>query len=65
MDNRRKGEIALVLLKYRLGREGIRLIPDAKRELGDLAKATGVPLNELNEFFRLLIEEMLEEAFGK
>jgi len=65
MDERRKGEIALALFKYRVGREGIRITPDARRELGNVAKATGIPLNELKEFIRLLIEEMLKETFGE
>jgi len=65
MDERRKGEIALILLKYWLGRESIRLIPDAYQKVPELAKATRVSLEELNEFFRLLIEEILKEALGK
>ena len=63
MDERRKGEIALAVLKYRLNREGIRLSPDMKRELGNIAKATEIPLDELKEFGKLLIEELLEETF--
>jgi len=65
MDEKRKGEIALALLKYRIGREGIRLTPDIKRELGNVAKATGIPQDELKEFGKILIEELLEETFGK
>jgi len=63
MDEKRKGEIALALLKYRMGREGIRLTPDIKRELGNVVKETGIPQNELKEFGRILIEEILEETF--
>lgn len=65
MDEKRKGEIALALLKYRIGREGIRLTPNTKRELGNTAKETGIPQDELKEFGRILIEELLEETFGK
>ena len=65
MDEKRKGEIAIVLLKYRMGREGIRLNPDFKRDLGNVAKETGIPQNELKEFGRILVEELLEETFGK
>jgi len=63
MDEKRKGEIALALLKYRMGREGIRLTPDIKRELGNVVKETGIPQNELKEFGRIFIEEILEETF--
>ena len=54
MDEKRKGEIALSLLKYRLGL-------DMKRELTNLAKATEIPLDELKEFGKLLVEDFLEE----
>ena len=64
MDERRKGEIALALVKHHLSREGIRLGPDMKRELGNIAKATGIPLDELKKFEKLLIEELLEEIFS-
>ena len=65
MEGKRKGEIALVLLKYRMGREGIRLTPDVKRELGNVANATGIPQNELKEFLKIFVGELLEETFGK
>ena len=65
MDKKRKGEIAFALLKYRIGREGIRLTPDIKRDLGNLATAIGIPLDELKEFGKILVEELLQEAFGK
>jgi hypothetical protein len=63
MDEKRKGEIALALLKYRMGREGIRLTPDIKRDLGNIAKKTGIPQNELKEFAKIFVEELLEETF--
>ena len=65
MNEIRKGQIALALLKHYLGRKGIRLGSNMKRELGNVAKATGIPLRELEEFGKLLIEEILEETFSK
>ena len=65
MNEKRKGEIAMALLKYRIGREGIRLTPDIKRDLGNVAKATGIPQDELKEFVKLLAKELLEETFSK
>ena len=65
MDEKRKGEIAIALLKYRAGREGIRLTPDLKRDLGNVAKETGIPQDELKEFMKIFIEELLEKIFGK
>lgn len=64
MDEKRKGEIALALLKYWLSRRGLRLTPDFNRELGNVAKATNIPLDEVKVFCRLLAEEMIEETFG-
>ncbi len=64
MDEKRKGEIALILLKYRLNREGMRLGPDMKRELGNIAKTTNIPLSELKEFGRETIKEMLDDLLS-
>jgi len=62
----RISEIALAVLKYRINGKGIRLTPDIKRELvGNVAKATGIPQEELKEFGKILIEELLEETFDK
>ena len=65
MDEKRKGEIALALLKYKWVREGVRLTPDIKRDLGNVAKEAGIPLDELKEFMKIFIEEFLEKTFGK
>ena len=65
MTEERKGEIAFALLKYRMRREGIRLTPEINRELGNMAKETGIPPEELKEFGRILFGELLEETFGK
>ena len=67
MDEKRKGEIALALLKHRTGREGIRILlhPDIKRDLGDIAKESGIPLDELKKFAKIFIEELLEKTFGE
>jgi len=56
------GEIALALTKYRLRRGDLRL-QNMKRELGDIAKATGIPLAELKEFGKIVVGELVEEAF--
>ena len=64
MTEERKGQIALVLLKAKLGTEGIQLKPELKRELGNLSQKTGISMEELKEFGKILITEMAEEAFG-
>jgi len=61
MDEKRKGEIAIALLKYRISREGIRLSPGFTRELSNTARGTGVSQDELKEFARLLLEELIAD----
>ena len=70
MDEKRKGEIALALLKYQLSRKDIWLGPDMKRGmesmeevLGNIAKAIGIPSNEqelLKDCFRFFIFPPIE-----
>ena len=64
MDEKRKGEIALAILKDKFRQDGIRLDLSLDRELGNIAKRAGVPIGELKEFFRLFVEEMVKEVFG-
>jgi len=61
----RKGEIALAILKYRIQKEGIHLGPNLKRELGNLSKETGIPQDELKEFWKLYIKEFLKETLSE
>ena len=65
MDEKRMGEIALRLVKDYIAHEGIQFTSDTKRNLGNQAKRTGVSLDELKEFGKILIEELTEETFGK
>ena len=68
MDEKRKGEIGLALLKYQLGRKRLNLsmktiMESLKKELDNVTEATGIPLDELKEFRKLFLEEILEETF--
>lgn len=65
MDEKRKGEIAYLILKRRLGKEGLFLGKSRRRELGNLAKAVGISLSELEEFGREVSKELIDETFGK
>lgn len=64
MNDARKGEIALAMIKNQRKQEGLQL-NSMKRQLGNVAKQTGIPLEELMEFERLLAEQLMEETFGK
>jgi hypothetical protein len=64
MESRRKGEIALTLLKRYLAKD-LRLcdIAGLRREIGNIAKETGIPSDELREFAELILGEIVEEQF--
>ena len=64
MTEIRKGEIALALIKNQMSHDGLRL-NSFKRALGNVAKETGISLEELLEFNRIIIEQLMEETFGK
>jgi hypothetical protein len=65
MDEKRKGEIAIAVEKYRLRRTGIFLKNDSKREIGNLAKECGISIDEVMEFFKDIVTEMTQEFFAK
>jgi len=56
MTKERKREIAYALLKYRMCREDIRLVPDLQRELDGLTEEIGVSSRELKEFMGNLLK---------
>ena len=64
MTKERKGEIAYMLWKEHLKKEGIR--PNAvKREIGNIVKATGIDKGELFEFVQEITCELLLELSEK
>lgn len=65
MQKARKGEIAVLVLKYKLSREGVRLGPDFRRDVGNTAKAIGISFDEAMEFVEEMVREQVEELFAK
>ena len=65
MDNVRKGQIALLLVKHQLREKGVRLTPNFRREVGNEAKAIGISIEEATEFVELIVRELVEETFAK
>ncbi len=65
MDQKRKGEIALILLKVLFRKKGLHTLsrPELKREAGNLAKETGISEEELMEFAKSMIFELIGEMF--
>lgn len=65
MDEKRKGEIALRYLKWKLREDGVRLTPNPRRQVGNVAKAIGVPMDEVMELAECLVREAVDEAFPR
>ncbi|MEK7169537.1 MAG: hypothetical protein AAB377_00140 [Patescibacteria group bacterium] len=64
MDPKRQGEIALKLVKQLMRKRGIQLSQDNMREFGNVAKAIEVPVEELKQFAKPLMQEFLDECFS-
>ncbi len=58
LDEKRKGEIAYKVLLYKAKKEGVTIGQTTKRALGNVAKALGIPIEELMEFAREAMEEL-------
>ncbi len=70
MDEKRKGEIAYIILKDIMAKEND--LPESREEklpefpeenIKEGSRATGIPEGELKEFFKGLMQEIVEEAF--
>jgi len=65
MTKERQGEIAMAILESKLESDGGFLIgPRLRREMGDLAKKTNVPIEELDEFSKILLTRQIGKAYG-
>ena len=62
LSEKRKGEIAILIVKKKLRDEGIRL-QDLKKQVAKGAEDIGVPANELEVFVEGIVREMVEETF--
>jgi hypothetical protein len=65
MNDIRKGQIAVLFVKERLRKKGVRLTLNLRREIGNEAKNLGISLEEATEFFEDIVRELVEEAFAK
>ena len=64
MDAKRKGEIALALLRLQAKKDGVRINPEGfKRDIGNIVKKTGVPKEELIVFFEEEVRRLIDEMF--
>lgn len=65
MNEARKGEIALAILKDRLMEEGIRRLDSStiKRSIGNVSKRTGISQEELLQFGETLLIDVIKKSF--
>jgi hypothetical protein len=63
MDEKRQGEIALMFVKYLVRKHGVEVSRNKMREADGLAKAIGIPVEELKQFVQPLLEEFIHELF--
>jgi hypothetical protein len=63
MDAKRMGEIALALVKNKMRHGKLEIPANISRELGNASKETGIPVEELKEFYRIVLGEYIEKIF--
>ena len=65
MDESRRGQIAIMVVKSILREKGVQLTPNFRREIGNRAKEIGISTDELLEFVEPLVRELVDETFTK
>ncbi len=56
-------ELAKRLLKYQGKHSGVTLSTGSARQMGSVAKEVGIPLNQLLDFIRPLLHEIVDELY--
>lgn len=65
MTDKRWAEIAQLVIGHLVRKLGINLSYDSGRELKNLANKLKIPFEELQDFARPFVQEMLNETYGK
>ena len=67
LSKERIGEIAMYALQHKLENDGnLKLMPtQIKREVKNSAKKSGFPINEVAEFFKILLEEGYKKTISE
>ena len=63
LSQQRKGEISLSIFEYAMKKKIQQNFEGWKRELGNIAKESGVPYDELKSFLRPIAQSVLDEMF--
>lgn len=66
MTTERQGEIALMLLKRKFQKQGLSSFAqdNFRREIGNVAKAIGIEVRELEEFAEILVKGVVDDMFN-
>lgn len=65
MSEVRMGEIALALFFAKVDQDGgVKVSSNFRRELGDMAKKTNIPVGDLEEFYKQILVRAIGRAFG-
>ena len=65
LSKERLGEIAFAVLMAKFEHEGVKVGPDLRRNLGQLAKDTDIKIAELEEFSKEVLVRMLGLAYSE
>ena len=64
LSEKRAGEIALKMLEHRAVKTGLPDPQSFKRELGNISKEIGVPIEELVELSQMMVSTIISKMFG-
>ena len=64
MDEKRRGEIAVMCVRQKFMENGIRLSSNFRREIGNTAKQIGISTEEAMEFVEGFVRELIKETFA-
>ncbi len=64
LSKERKGELALIVLKEKLLREGVRLSKNVLRDFKNESKRLGVEKEELTIFMKEVFQELIDSIFS-
>lgn len=65
LSSKRKGEIALLLVKDQIGNRQMPTPNDMRREFGNISKRIGVTIDEFIDFVRPLYVEAMNKGLDK
>lgn len=65
MTEARKGEIAILVLKYLMRKRGLTLSTENREEFVGVARALGIPTQELKNFVEPMAREYFDEFFSR